>query len=316
MTNQPLAHETLKTALMALVDDARAARGRLYDKDLTKEKDEEALHDFRVALRRLRTLLRVARLVWGKKRLARFEGELRHYAHATGALRDEEVLRDTLTSLELPEAARAELGAWLVRRADRTRAHHATVEKLLLQGPPRAVEATPSKKHVRPLDRAFHKLVALLESEDVVVLSTTELGDRALHRAMRDVVQRAEASVDDVEGMHALRIGEKRLRYAAELFVVSHGARAAQLAKRATRMQKRLGELHDIDEASAKLRYARGLSKATRDAATSQLSTLRATCARKLGPHLAKAKRLLELKQDDKHDDTDAGEPSPDASSP
>lgn len=315
MNDKPLANVTLRTALVALVGDARAARTRLFEKDLTKEKDEEALHDFRVALRRLRTLLRVARLVWGKKRLRRIEGELRHYAHATGALRDEEVLRETLASLELPDAARAELGGWLVRRANQTRNHHAAVEKLLLQGPSRRVEASPSPKHVRPLDRAFDKLVALLESDDVLRISTTTLGDRALLLAMKQVAARAEAGVEDVEGMHALRIGEKRLRYAAELFVASHGARAATLCKRAARMQKRLGELHDIDEALMKLKRARGLSKATRDAATSRLSTLRAAHARKLGPHLVKARRLVDLKQDDKHDDADAGEPSPDASS-
>lgn len=311
MNNKPSAHALLSEALEALIGEAQAARKRLFTRDADTPKDEEALHDFRVALRRLRTLLRVGRKLWGKQRLARIEGELRHYAHATGALRDEEVLRETLASLELPDAARAELGGWLVRRGRRVRAKHVAVEKLILSGPKERVEAFPGGKRVRPLDRSFEKLLELLKSHDTVPWSTKDLGKVALESATAEVKTRAAADVSDVEAMHALRIGEKRLRYAAELFVSSHGSHAAQLAKRAMRMQKRLGELHDIDEARIQLGRARGLSKATRDAVAAALRVLRVACAEKLEPHLAKTRQLPEHKDAE----IDALETSPATSS-
>lgn len=309
MSGDRLAHELLASALGALIDDTRASRARLFTNGDARERDDEALHDFRVALRRLRTLLRVARALWGRKRLARFEGELRHYAQATGTLRDEEVLRETLSTLELPEAARAELGGWLVRRARVARARHAAVERLLIDGPSRRVPAFPGGKRVRPLDRSLDKLASLLEGGDVVTMSARELAERALERAARDVASAATADVRDADAMHALRIREKRLRYSAELFAAPLGSRATRLVKHATRMQKRLGDLHDLDEALARLERARGLGGATQDAVTSALRARRAACVGKLEPHLDKAKRLYA----NERDDDDAGDASPGA---
>jgi len=307
MSGDPLAHDFMASALVALIDDTRASRARLFTNREARDRDDEALHDFRVALRRLRTLLRVARALWGRKRLARFEGELRHYAQATGSLRDEEVLRETLAALELPDAARAELGGWLVRRARVVRASHGAVERLLMDGPSQRVPTFPGGKRVRPLDRSLDKLASLLESADVVSMPARELAERALERATRDVSLCAAADVRDAEAMHELRIREKRLRYSAELFAAPLGARAARLVKHATRMQKRLGELHDLDEALARLERARGLGRATQDAVTSALRARRAACSAKLVPHLDKARRLGTHERDD----DDAGDASP-----
>ena len=84
--------------------------------------DPEAIHDFRVALRRLRTVLRPARRLYGKRRLEEIGGELRRFATASGDLRDAEVLRETLAGLDLPDAAQAGLHAWLHQRSRHERA--------------------------------------------------------------------------------------------------------------------------------------------------------------------------------------------------
>ncbi len=314
-----LAHELVAAALHALMAEARAARERVLASSSSSSSssspeaeaaaggadDEEALHDFRVALRRMRTLLRVARAIWGRKPLARIEGELRYHAQATGTLRDEEVLRETLAALELPPEARSEVGGWLVRRARATRSEHATVARLLEDGPPRRIPAFPGGKRVRHLDRSFEALTERLDGKLARPVLTLDLGHETLDKASRDVATWAARDVGDAAAMHELRIRYKRLRYTADLFAVPLGATATRLAKHATRMQRRLGELHDIDQARETLDLAaRGLDVATKGAVLSALRASRAACASKVAPHLVKARDLLVRAPDDEPTDT------------
>ncbi|MDI3290868.1 CHAD domain-containing protein [Polyangium sp. 15x6] len=306
MNTQNFAHELLAAALHALMTDARAARERVLAVSASAladtpggPTDEEALHDFRVALRRMRTLLRVARELWRRKRLARIEGEIRYHAQATGALRDEEVLRETLAALDLPQEAHAEVGGWLVRRARAVRKEHAEVTRLLRDGPPRRAPTLPNGKRIRPLERTFHALAARLDGDTPRLVSAVDLGHEVLDHAAHDVATWALRDVGDAEAMHELRIRYKRLRYTAELFTAPLGARATHLAKHATRMQRHLGELHDIDQAILTLSRARGLGAATKGAVLAALRACRVTCAAKVEPRLVEARSLVDRGQDD-----------------
>jgi CHAD domain-containing protein len=321
MSRENLAKNVIRPALTALIADARAARERVLagsqlPRGAGAAHDQEAIHDFRVALRRLRTLLRVARALYGRKRLARIEAELKYYAQTTGGLRDEEALGETLTALPLPEAARAEVGGWLVRRAHAARSRRTLVERLLRDGPPTTVIALPTDKPVRPLDRCFDKLAEILEVGDADHLSTEDLGESALSRARSDVAARAEADVRDAEAMHVLRIREKRLRYTAELFAAPLGAETAHLAKRAARMQRRLGELHDLDEAITKVGRARGLARATRSAVLAALRAARSARELKLAEHLVEERRIASDVVSDETTARPSGDTSPRSSSP
>ncbi|TKC97054.1 CHAD domain-containing protein [Polyangium fumosum] len=301
------AHELVASALHALVADARAARERvlavaasaLFQGAPGGASDEAALHDFRVALRRMRTILRVARDLWRRKRLARIEGEIRYHAQATGALRDDEVLRETLTALDLPQEARAEVGAWLVRRARATRKEHAEVTRLLRDGPPAHAPTLPNGKRIRPLERSFHALAARLDGDTPRIVPAVELGHEVLDRAARDVATWAQRDVGDVDAMHELRIRYKRLRYTAELFAAPLGVTATRLAKHATRMQRHLGELHDIDQAMITLGRARSLGAATKGAVLAALRASRVACASKVELHLVEARNLVVRGLDD-----------------
>src|SRR5207253_1666114 len=96
----------------ALLDDARVACGRLAALD-----DVEALHDFRVALRRVRSALRSFRSELGDAVPKKLQRRLRDVTRATGAARDAEV------QLGWVRSHRAELGRrlapglpWLLAR--------------------------------------------------------------------------------------------------------------------------------------------------------------------------------------------------------
>ncbi|MGH7628492.1 MAG: CHAD domain-containing protein, partial [Gemmatimonadales bacterium] len=80
------AAEAARLLALRLLDDAAAARLRLGRPD-----DPEALHDFRVAIRRLRSCLRAWRAVLDEGVSPRVVKRLRRLARATGASRDLEV---------------------------------------------------------------------------------------------------------------------------------------------------------------------------------------------------------------------------------
>src|SRR5438105_9662833 len=97
---------------LALLDEARVACGRL-----AAPEDAEALHDFRVALRRLRSALRSFRAELGDAVPRTLQRQLRDVTRATGAARDAEV------QLGWVRSHRAELGRrlppglpWLLAR--------------------------------------------------------------------------------------------------------------------------------------------------------------------------------------------------------
>ena len=84
---------------LALRRDAEAVQGALWRLELAPE-DEEAVHDLRVGIRRMRTFLRACVWLYRRSTVERLAGELRAVAQATNALRDEEVLVETLELLE------------------------------------------------------------------------------------------------------------------------------------------------------------------------------------------------------------------------
>jgi CHAD domain-containing protein len=255
--------------------------------------DEEAIHDFRVALRRSRTALRVAENIWNTKRLQRIERELRYYGRTTGLLRDDEVLLRTLDSLKPTETSTEETRVWMDKRSRKARSTQRSVRRIVHDGPRRGEATASGGKHVRPLLIVLDKLEEILDSAPSNNLSAQELAAVGVANAVREVRRAALGTqVHDVLAMHALRIREKRLRYTVELFPAELGDEGPRLQGHATRLQKRLGDLHDLDEAIGTMTRARGISRQTRYATLNALYAARAACAAKIEPHLDEARRL------------------------
>jgi CHAD domain-containing protein len=287
------ARALLTEALLPLLSAVREGAARLRESERSGgdesplPQDDEAVHDFRVALRRLRTLLRPARRVYGKKRVRAVAEELRRVAQSTGALRDEEVLRETLSALPLPPPAREELMRWVARRARKEQAYRAEVAALLQD---RAGKARWSESS---LDASLDRLEKLLHRKKARRISAGELARRALSDAIEGA--RAHASGDPASSaaMHALRIRYKRLRYTAELFEPILGEGVAEIVKVATRMQRRLGDLHDLDEAIDRIKRTREIEAAARDAILASLQTARAAASDRVQRDLVEASRVL-----------------------
>ena len=246
------------------------------------ELDAEAVHDLRVAIRRLRTLLLPARRAFGKKKLRPIEDGLREHARASSALRDEEALRETLAALELDPGARAAVDAWLADRALAERSERATVIRRLEGRSGQKQKRTPS------LEASLARLERRLDRPKRKPREALAVARRAISDALADMQRLAGVDPTDVEGMHTLRIRFKRLRYTAEAFTPLLGEGAARVVALATRMQKRLGNLHDVDDALAHTRRARKLDPAARDALIQALGAARTRLAARAEAELAR----------------------------
>ena len=207
---------------------AAKALARLRD-----PRDRTALHNFRVAIRRLRSLLRAYR-PWigragGKKTLRR----LRALTRMTGMSRDAEVQIEWLENQRhgLGRGDRAGLN-WLLRRVRARKREHDRTARRQLGGAFESLEKT-LRKRLAAMDEVEPKRFRDAFSE--------QLGEQA-DRFARSLAGIAKA--DDHKLIHKSRIEAKRLRYIVEpLRGVLPEARA--VVREMKRVQDLLGKLHD-----------------------------------------------------------------------
>lgn len=221
--------------------------------------DRDAVHDLRVALRRTRTLLEVARSVLGRFHVNEVRRALRDLQTSTGRLRDEEVLLQLVGSLNLEHA---DVKRWSDCHLRRQRRLRGMLSRAIRSG---------------ELDRSRNQLHALLAfrvrpSRD---RRLAKFARRSVQRACRRVDKYRAARLDAAEDLHRLRIAYKRLRYTVEAFVDVLPRDIAPLAQTAARFQTKLGDLHDIDNAMQCVRRARLLSDVARTQLLDALSSVR-----------------------------------------
>jgi hypothetical protein len=204
---------------------------------------EQAVHDTRKALKRVRALVRLLREELGEQAFARENGALRDIARRLAGARDAEVMASTLERLlhnghERRSARRdaaklrrrrpvGELRVQLAAERDR-----ATKRGL---GDAAARDATLGELY------AVRRRVMAWGLPERPGFQLTEPGLRRLYRQGRRRYGRAlRAKPRDTRALHQWRKRVKDLRYAAQML----GLR--ELAGRADDLQERLGEEHDL----------------------------------------------------------------------
>ena len=218
--------------------DVAAARDRLDD-----PADAEALHDFRVALRRLRTWLRAFRAVLRDTVRGKTVRRLARVADATGASRDLEVHIDWVNRARRQLKGEERKGAtWLLKRL---RDDKATCDAEL-----RRVLDDAFDKTLRRVEKALSRYEARVEGE----LSYADVAGEIVERHLQSLASGMEAvtGLGDRAQAHAARIATKRLRYILEIVAPadSDQARAIVTLKE---LQDRLGELHDAQTFGSEL---------------------------------------------------------------
>lgn len=208
-----------------------------------RDLDVEFLHDFRVAVRRTRTILASLGKVFEPQLRDQFRQEFKWLASVTGPVRDLDVhvlhINDHCASL--PHAASKDL-APLCRYLRR---HRATERR-------RLTAALRSKRY-RALMNSWR---ACLDGSRPDVLAeriarkpVMEVASKRIWRAYRRVAKRSSTITPDTpaETMHKLRVECKKLRYLLELFYSLYDPNDIDpLIKALKRLQKNLGEFNDL----------------------------------------------------------------------
>ncbi|MFZ1864037.1 MAG: CHAD domain-containing protein [Polyangiales bacterium] len=224
-----------RLALKAL-STARAAERRLDDR-----LDPEALHDFRVAIRRLRSVLRAYGPQLEDAVSKKDRKRLRAIQRATGGGREAEVALEWLTKQQGDLAPEHLAGVnWLsASLLERRRACAKALD-------------TAVREEFRRIAAKLEERLAIMRSEQNLLSEHSHasfartLANMTEAHATDLLVQLGQiARVDDAERLHQARIMGKRLRYLLEP-IRAYVPEAQAVVKRSKGLQDLLGHLNDI----------------------------------------------------------------------
>lgn len=208
--------------------------------------DSEFLHDYRVALRRLRSFVGECKGVIEPTALSHAGDSLRALARPTGHPRDLDVLLlDRLRYHSLvPAEMRPGLEMLFAAVARQREQAYTSLASQIRSGVADAL--------IHDVESALRTVAAGAGQRAIVNLARKRLDKR-----VSALLRVGEAACEEPERMHDLRIAAKKLRYFLELFRDVIDPRVTcKLLNRVKRMQDHLGVAHDIDVQRQHLRDA------------------------------------------------------------
>ena len=222
-------------ALLAGLLDAMAAN----EQGILEDSDVEFLHEFRVALRRMRTLLSETGDVLPAVPVGRVRNELRWLGAATGGQRDLDVQIGNFAAYRgLLPASMAEVPG----------AHEDHVRARRRQAHGELLSALKSARYGALIEEV-RGLLALPGPGPGPAMPLGALADRRIWKRYRVILndgRRIDAGSDPA-ALHALRKDCKKLRYGLGFFKDLYpGAEAASAIGTLRRLQNRLGAFQDL----------------------------------------------------------------------
>jgi CHAD domain-containing protein len=222
--------------------------------------DADAVHDMRVASRRLREAMRLLEPLYPGRDFRTWYRQARRITRALGPVRDSDVFIEEFSRLGTVageggrRAVAFMVGYRMGQRERELEVLNAILARLDLAGQRRAfVEMTNAIRGTsaagRPLAGFAHAAVA--ERAAVVFAAQPAALDEA-----------------ETDAQHALRIDYKRLRYAVEAFAPCYGDTFDDLHRTLTAFQDTLGELHDLHVFGDMLRLSERVAAAAQAGVT------------------------------------------------
>ena len=222
----------------------RTYAGRLKSLDPMVRRDElDAVHQMRVATRRLRSTLRSFGQIIGRDRTQRLAAELKWLGAVLGDARDAEVLAAHLQAGVHETPAELVLGPVQARVQGHFAAKHAAARAALLQ-------ALDSGRYFSLLDD-LDQLVAEPPLTPKAARPAADVLPAAARRPYRQVrkrmrrARRVPAGQPTDEALHQARKAAKRARYASEAMAPGIGKKARRFAKQMKKVQSVLGDHQD-----------------------------------------------------------------------
>lgn len=213
--------------------------------DIGLRLSQPLVHKFRVAIRRLRSTLRVFAPLFDAGASAELEPELIWFAGLLGEVRDRDILMERLTKQlkELPpEVVLGSVASHIQTTLLLERSEHQA----------RIVEAMDSDRYQMLMKALLHWQTAPPMTKRAGKAVTT--ATRYVNRAAREVDQRLASADGNLDALHNARKAAKRYRYAAELTARAGDKKAARIVKATTKLQTLLGEHQDSVVSAAFLR--------------------------------------------------------------
>jgi CHAD domain-containing protein len=201
----------------------------------------EPLHDIRVAIRRLRSLLRVFRKHLPDQPRQEIDELLVEISEEIGPVRDLDEWVDFLQSTRVRSiTARSRLfPAYVRHHQQRRQLAYATVRRCL-----RGRHFASQRLKINRLLREELPRLSKIEPPGSLLKFAARQLDKALRRARKHERLRRSTSP---EKLHELRIALRKVRYLAEFFAPVLGDSTAKLAKRLHQVERVLGRIHDVD---------------------------------------------------------------------
>ncbi len=232
-------------------------RRMLLSEPGTREgKEIEALHDMRVATRRMRAAFRIFGDYYPPRVIAPFLKTLRRTGRALGAVRDLDVFEERTQAYRetVPESQSCGLNAFVAE----LRAQHDSARGRLLAHLDSAAFGSFVTGFAEFIE--FHENESSAHQqlegkpEPCLVRHVAPMAIMERFAAVRAYEGWVEAPNTPLDRYHALRIATKRLRYALEFFSEVLGPSSQILIRKAVALQDQLGLLQDGVVASGVLR--------------------------------------------------------------
>ena len=223
---------------------------------LLRDLDSEFLHDFRIAIRRTRTMLGQLKTLFPTGVREEFRADFKWLGSVTSPVRDLDVYLLSFDDVDswIPPELKVELGelrSFLCSRQQR--AHKSLVRELKSERYERLVQNWGAYLDSPPLDPP---------PTEEACLPVLEVASRRIWKAYRKVYREGTFILHNpgvpAEALHELRIHCKKLRYLLEMFGSLYPSREIRrLLKALKRLQNNLGDFQDSEVQQQKIqRYA------------------------------------------------------------
>ncbi|MCX7934668.1 MAG: CHAD domain-containing protein [Planctomycetota bacterium] len=253
MAHSPEDAISLSRGLLAILRQ-QAHRIRLNSRCALRRFHPEDLHDLRVAMRRFRAGLRLARRFWPEEKWSKkLAARLAAFSNAFGPLRDAQVRDEFLSRADIQDRCRADEG-WANYRAECQAESRQAARKLR-----RILRSKSWQAALAEINRVLRHDLPRLADSDRMLFHTAAVKrlKRIYRRILKHEPLRRRMQSDE---FHDLRRLCRRGRYLAEFLLNFHDhCHLAALQKRLKDICDALGDLHDADVHLSHLKARRDL---------------------------------------------------------
>jgi len=248
---------------------AQLVAARRQEDGISADLDSEFLHEYRVALRRVRSVISLFKGVYDDQQTADLKARFGAIMARTGRLRDLDVYlieREAYLAL-VPEGFRPGIGKLFDMFAAQRDLEHAKLTAYL--------DSKAYEKEMAKLEKLFDKTKALSKGPEAN-RDALDYAKALIWKRYRKVCKIARG-IDDAtpdEQVHELRIECKKLRYLMEFFAPLFGdAEVRKLIKALKKLQDNLGNFNDYSVQQAALQAQADALAGSADADTVEIAS-------------------------------------------